>query len=130
MNPYTGGRTNASRGEYEWTEWLNFIGEGNNIKNAFNSFEGQINFGKLYVDGYSAEDKIVYQYQGCEFHYHDPAVCLNPVNKTRTLDSVNCVNKTLQTLKNEQEEVNLNLVARGFVMKLYSIALLKKLRTF
>ena len=125
MNPYTGGRTNASRGEYEWTEWLNFIGEGTNIKNAFNSFEGQINFGKHYVDGYSAEDKIVYQYQGCEFHYHDPAVCLNPVNKKRTLESVNCVNKTLGVMKQEQEEVNLNSVTRGFVRIFWLVAPLK-----
>ena len=112
MNPYTGGRTNTSRGEYEWTEWLNFKGEGNNIKNSFNSFEGQINFGKFFVDGYSAEDKIVYQFLGCEYHYHNPKECLNPINQERTLQSLNCVHKTLETMKKEDEEVNYYLVVR------------------
>ena len=106
MNPYTGGKSQTSQGEYEWLTWLNWKNYGWNIKTAFNSFEGQVTLGKRAVDGYSENQKTVYQFQGCEFHYHDPSKCLDPKNKKRTLTSTNCANKTLLELKlsHEKEE--------------------------
>ena len=104
MNPYTGGKMQTSQGEYEWLTWLNWKNYGWNIKTAFNTFEGQVNLGKRPVDGYSESQKTVFQYQGCEFHYHDPKECLDPKNKKRNLNSTNCVNKTLSELKVNHEK--------------------------
>ena len=99
MNPYTGGQSQVSQGEYEWLTWLNWKNYNFDIKHAFNTFEGQVKFGKRAVDGYSATQKTIFQYQGCEFHYHDPKDCLDPKNKKRTVNSTNCVSKKLSDLK-------------------------------
>jgi hypothetical protein len=66
MQPFTGNSVQISRGEYEWTNWLNWKHFGLNVLSAFNNGEGQKAFGKHFVDGYSAETKTVFQYRGCE----------------------------------------------------------------
>ena len=63
MNPDVSGRTQSSRGEYEYLGWLNF--KGNDfIQSAYNCGSGQKNFGKFYVDGYCQKTKTVYQFKG------------------------------------------------------------------
>ena len=62
MNPDANGRTQTSRGEYEYISWLNFKGS-DFIQGNF-SAEGPKHFGKFYVDGYNQRTKTVYQYKG------------------------------------------------------------------
>jgi hypothetical protein len=64
MSPFVNGRTQTSRGEYEYISYLNFTEYPKFIQGAFNCAEGQKNFGKFSVDGYCAETKTVYQYKG------------------------------------------------------------------
>lgn len=66
MHPFSGNVTQTSQGEYEWTSWLNYLNSDLNIVTAFNSSDGQVGFGKHFVDGYSAQNKTVYQFKGCE----------------------------------------------------------------
>jgi hypothetical protein len=69
MHPFSGNVTQTSQGEYEWTSWLDSNNSELEIITAFNSFDGQKGFGKHYVDGYSAKNKTVYQFKGCEVKF-------------------------------------------------------------
>jgi len=50
--------------------WLNWKHYDDEIRGAFNSFEGQACFGKYHVDGYSAKTKTIFQFRGCMYHAH------------------------------------------------------------
>ena len=63
MNPDVNGRTQTSRGEFEYISWLNFK-SGNFIQGSFNCPQGQKYFGRHSVDGYDAQTKTVYQFRG------------------------------------------------------------------
>jgi hypothetical protein len=98
MHPFIGKNTKTSLGEYEWTSYMDYTNSGEDITSTFNSFDGQKGFGKHFVDGYSAKTKTVYQYKGCEFHFHIPPDCLNPKNAGRTIDSANSFGTPLKKL--------------------------------
>lgn len=104
MQPFTGQSVNTSRGEFEWTTWLNWKNFGLNILNAYNNPEGQKSFGKHFVDGYSPISKTVYQFRGCEFHFHLPPDCTHYQNKNRTIDSCNGFGTPLKKLKERDEK--------------------------
>jgi len=110
MQPFTGSTVQSSRGEFEWTSWLNWKNCGLNILNAFNNPEGQKSFGKHFVDGYSFNSKTVYQYRGCEFHFHLPPECSHYQNKDRTIESCNGFGIPLKTLKEKDEKERNNLL--------------------
>jgi hypothetical protein len=65
MAPYNGNCTKSSKGEYEFMSYLCFKRPELKIRTAFNHPEGQKNFGKYFVDGYSEVSKTVFQYRGC-----------------------------------------------------------------
>jgi hypothetical protein len=65
MAPYNGLASKSSKGEYEFMSLLCFYNPDLKIQTAFNHEDGQKNFGKYFVDGYSAAAKRVYQYRGC-----------------------------------------------------------------
>jgi hypothetical protein len=70
MAPYNGTCTKSSKGEYEFMSYLCYKRPELKIRTAFNHPEGQKNFGKYFVDGYSAVSKTVFQYRGCRvIHY-------------------------------------------------------------
>lgn len=104
MQPFVGNSVLSSRGEFEWTTWLNWKNLGLNILNAFNNSEGQKCFGKHFVDGYSPVSKTVYQYRGCEFHFHLPPECSHYQNKNRTIESSNGFGTPLKILKQRDEK--------------------------
>lgn len=104
MHPFTGSSVQVSRGEIEWTNWLNWKHFGLNILNAFNNPDGQKCFGKHFVDGYSPITKTVYQYRGCEFHFHLPPDCSHIRNKERTIESNNVFGMPMQKLKERDEK--------------------------
>jgi hypothetical protein len=65
MAPYNGIASKSSHGEYEFMSLLCYYNPDLKIQTAFNHKDGQKNFGKYAVDGYSAISKRVYQYRGC-----------------------------------------------------------------
>jgi hypothetical protein len=81
-----GGYTNNkySNKSIEWLEFLNFK---NKLKiiHARNSSSGEIRINKLRVDGFDAETKTVYEFNGCFFHGHPKCIDnmngINPVSK-------------------------------------------------
>jgi len=101
MKPYTSLPTRISRGEYEYTSWLDWKFYEEKIETAFNCPSGQACFGKHYVDAYSPVSKTITQYRGCEFHCHVP--CLAKKNKDRTMESTNFLNIPMaELLKKDQ----------------------------
>ena len=108
MQPFVGNSVLSSRGEFEWTSWLNWKNFDLNILNAFNNPEGQKMFGKHFVDGYSPTSKTVYQYRGCQFHFHLPPDCSHYKNQDKNEDSLNPFGISLKKLKerdNKQTEI-------------------------
>jgi hypothetical protein len=69
MAPYNGNCTKSSKGEYEFMTFLSYKRPELQIRTAFNHPEGQKNFGKYFVDGYSSVAKTVFQYRGCRVSY-------------------------------------------------------------
>lgn len=69
----------------EWLEYLNYS-ENLKIVHQRNSSRGEIRINKFRVDGYDAESKTIYEFNGCFFHGHpaciDNMASINPVMKT------------------------------------------------
>ena len=61
-------------------------------------------FWKHFVNGYSPVSKTVYQYRGCEFHFHLPPECSHYQNKNRTIKSCNGFGTPLKKLKERDEK--------------------------
>jgi hypothetical protein len=67
MNPYCAGNTTqTSRGEFEWTAYLDWKYPEKKIMHFFNSAFGQKCLGRRKFDGYSETSKEIFQYKGCE----------------------------------------------------------------
>ena len=67
-------------------EWLTLLSHQNNIhiRHKFNGVEKRLGNRRVPVDGWDAENKTVYQFQGCWFHGHSCAVTRHATHNTMT----------------------------------------------
>lgn len=102
-NPYNSTACPISQGEYEYTSYMAYARPELEIKNAFTASAGELRFGHITVDGYSAVNKTVYDFRGDWTHCHLPELCLNPDKKEKNVEFCKKKreqdNKTVDTLK-------------------------------
>jgi len=119
--PYTGYTSRVSSREYEYVSFLAYSRPEENIKHAFNSTYGQIEFNPYPVDAYGQSSLTVYQYHSCELHGHTVPSCTNRsvMKRGTTESSKNCYGKLIKDLQIKEAECKSVLSSRysDFVKK-------------
>jgi len=104
---YSGNFVNTSRGELEFVTFKAHTEPEKNWIHHYNSISGQKTFKNYKVDLWSPEG-TVYEYYGCEFHYHLPPHCRINVGKNDF--DLNCKKIPFSELKLKDQKVKNELL--------------------
>jgi len=106
---YSGNFVKTSRGELEFASFKEFTEPQKHWISYFNNPDGQKSFKNYKVDLWSPLGEI-YQFYGCEFHYHLPPECSLNVGKNDK--SKNCKNVSFLELKMRDEKAKNELLQK------------------
>jgi len=106
---YTGNFVNTSRGEIEFATFKTISEPEKNWVYHYNNPMGQKTFNNHKVDLWSP-DGTVYQFYGCEFHYHLPPDCTKNMGKSD--DSRNFADVPFSELKQRDDKVKNELLTK------------------
>jgi len=106
---YSGNFVNTSRGELEFAIYKTVSEPEMNWIHYYNNAMGQKTFKNHKVDLWSPSG-TVFQFYGCEFHYHLPPECIKNVRKND--DSINCKKVTFSELKRRDDYVKNELLTK------------------
>jgi len=112
----SGNFVNTSRGELEFACYKEFKEPQKKWISYFNNPDGQKSFNNYKVDLWSPDGEV-YQFYGCEFHYHLPPKCTINVGKNEK--SENCKKISYLELKKRDEKTK-NEILEKFSHEVFS----------